>query len=117
MIEEYIELLVHTALKIQVYRILVKSLEDLDLKYRIKEPVTSKDMKTQYTVYTDPYKNKAIDLEINKNTLKISTYVQLCINRFIPLRSLVEIKLSELQSLLIYTITRQQSVIKLSLEN
>ena len=104
----FCEIIVHSHIKMTVFKLLTEVLESLCLKYRIKENEVNKQ-KTIFTITLEPKKNKIIEIEINKKEIFCTAYSQICVANFIPLVPQMRICLKEIPEIILSTIELQKN--------
>ena len=112
LIEKFCDWVSHVHIKLYSYSIIIRTIEQIGLRYRIKENEISNE-RTVFTLIVEPKKNKVIDLEIFYNELFCTSYNQLCIANFIPLLPKAKIMIREIESLIKTTIRIQQEYLNI----
>lgn len=108
---KFSKLVAHVYIKMNVYSIIINCLQSLGHEYRIKENEVSNE-KTIYTVILKRRKSKIVDLEVWRKEVFCTSYTQVCIASFIPLKIKTKIMLREIKTLIEKTIEIQEASIK-----
>jgi hypothetical protein len=115
LLESFCKTIAHSHIKMHVYQVLIETLEEKHIKYKLKEKSNSPE-KTIFSIFSESKKCKVIDVEISGIQVFATSYTTFCINKFIPTSLRSRIFLPELKSLIVYIIELQNDYLSLILD-
>jgi hypothetical protein len=111
-LSSFCKLLAHIHIKLYIYKIIITTLDEKKLKYKLKEIELNKK-KTVFTIILEPRKTKLAEIEVNEKSIFCTSYNQLCVANFIPLSPRAKIMIRELRDILEDTIDLQRNFLNL----
>lgn len=108
----FCRLISHSHIKMYVYSIIVKTLEDKKVRYRIREK-EHKPNKVIFTIIQEQRKTKIADFEVMSNNVFSTAYTHLCIGNFVPLCPRKKIMCREIRSIIENTLEIQEEYLNI----